>query len=284
MFRIGEFSKIAQVSGRLLRYYDEIDLLKPVRVDDESGYRYYSATQLPRLNRILALKELGLSLDEIARLLNEDISIDEIHGMFLMKQAEVANTLREEVARLKTIETRLQHIEQEGALRDYDVLVKSIPETPFLSVREECPSIDEGRMLLFEIMQALPAKVGRSRLGPVAAVSYSEDFRMEDIDVALGFLLNEHVEETVELSGGEIMTTITLPSVQVATAVRVGTIEVSHLSYGAIGEWIETHNYRIAGPVREVFIEPPQPGHLEETVTEIQVPIEKIATEPALLP
>ena len=65
MFRIGEFSQIARVSGRLLRYYDSIGLLRPVRIDPATGYRYYSADQLPRLNSILALKELGLSLDQV---------------------------------------------------------------------------------------------------------------------------------------------------------------------------------------------------------------------------
>ena len=60
MFRIGEFSQIARVSGRLLRYYDSIGLLRPVRTDPQTGYRYYSAAQLGELNRILALKELGL--------------------------------------------------------------------------------------------------------------------------------------------------------------------------------------------------------------------------------
>lgn len=64
MFRIGEFSKIAQVSGRLLRYYDKIDLLSPEHTDPQTGYRYYSAKQLPRLNQILALKDLGLSLEQ----------------------------------------------------------------------------------------------------------------------------------------------------------------------------------------------------------------------------
>ena len=64
MFRIGEFSRIAQVSGRLLRYYDEIGLLSPEFTDPQTGYRYYSAHQLPRLNRILVLKELGLSLEQ----------------------------------------------------------------------------------------------------------------------------------------------------------------------------------------------------------------------------
>lgn len=87
MFRIGEFSKIAQVSGRLLRYYDEIGLLSPEFTDPQTGYRYYSARQLPRLNRILVLKELGLSLEQIARLLDRDTSADEIRGMLTLRKA-----------------------------------------------------------------------------------------------------------------------------------------------------------------------------------------------------
>ena len=86
MFRIGEFSKIAQVSGRQLRHYDRLGLLTPEYTDPSSGYRYYTAQQLPRLNKILALKELGLSLSQIDRLLNEAISAEEIRGMLTMKK------------------------------------------------------------------------------------------------------------------------------------------------------------------------------------------------------
>ncbi|QDZ00755.1 MerR family transcriptional regulator [Nitratireductor mangrovi] len=67
MFRIGEFAQIAQVSGRQLRYYDQLGLLHPEHVDRATGYRYYSVRQLPRLNAILALKELGLTLEQIGR-------------------------------------------------------------------------------------------------------------------------------------------------------------------------------------------------------------------------
>src|SRR5574341_1636017 len=95
MFRIGEFSKIAQVSGRLLRCYDQVGLFKPGQIDPVTGYRYYSARQLPELNRILALKELGLTLDQISRLLAGRISTDEIRGMLVMKKAEMEQTLRQ---------------------------------------------------------------------------------------------------------------------------------------------------------------------------------------------
>lgn len=63
MIRIGLFSKLSQVPVKTLRYYNEIGLLEPAEIDSFTGYRYYSVTQLPRLNRILALKDLGLSLN-----------------------------------------------------------------------------------------------------------------------------------------------------------------------------------------------------------------------------
>src|SRR5215813_6701695 len=110
MFTVGEFSQLAQVSKRLLRYYDEIGLLKPVRIDKFTGYRYYSAEQLPPLNRILALKELGLSLDQIRRMLSDKVSADEIQGMLLLKKAEAEQQLQEEQQRIRSIESRLHFI------------------------------------------------------------------------------------------------------------------------------------------------------------------------------
>ena len=74
MFRIGEFSRIARVSMRLLRYYEELGLLRPDHTDRSNGYRYYSAAQLPQLNRILVLKELGFPLEDIGRVLSEGVS------------------------------------------------------------------------------------------------------------------------------------------------------------------------------------------------------------------
>src|SRR6516225_2091352 len=108
MFRTGEFSHLARVSKRLLQFYDEIGLLKPTHIDLRTGYRYYSARQLPRLNRILALKELGFSLDQITQMLQAEISDEAIEGMLLLKRAEVEHTVVEELQRLRGIEARLQ--------------------------------------------------------------------------------------------------------------------------------------------------------------------------------
>jgi DNA-binding transcriptional MerR regulator len=108
VFRIGEFSQLARVSRRLLQYYDQQGLLTPAWVDPASGYRYYSARQLIRLNRILALKELGFSLDDIAQMLRADIADADIQALLLAKRAEVERTIQEDLQRLRQIEVRLQ--------------------------------------------------------------------------------------------------------------------------------------------------------------------------------
>jgi DNA-binding transcriptional MerR regulator len=114
MFKIGDFSKLSQVTVKTLRYYDELGLLKPVEVDRFTGYRYYSADQLPRLNRILALKDLGLSLEQIATLFaaRDKLTVEQMRGMLRLKQAEAQERVREEQDRLARVEARLRQIEE----------------------------------------------------------------------------------------------------------------------------------------------------------------------------
>ena len=95
MLKIGDFSKLSQVSIKALRLYDEMGLLKPISVDRSSGYRFYSASQLPRLNRIIALKDLGFSLEQITQLLNEEVSPEQIRGMLRLKQADLQQQIEE---------------------------------------------------------------------------------------------------------------------------------------------------------------------------------------------
>ena len=121
---------------KTLRYYDEIGLLQPAEVDPFTSYRYYSADQLPRLNRVLALKDLGLSLDQIARLLDEPLSPDQIRGMLRLKQVELQEQLEEEQARLARVEQRLRQIEQEETMSTQEVALKKIPARSVASVRD----------------------------------------------------------------------------------------------------------------------------------------------------
>ena len=272
MFSIGEFSRIARVTPRQLRHYEELGLFQPKHIDPETGYRFYSALQLPRLNRILALKELRLSLPQILHLLDEHISPEEIRGMLIMRKAQIEQTLRDELERVRSIEARLGQIEEHGELFD-DVVLKAMPARTFLSIRQVVPSKEEGFALMAEMQRVLPRFIGRSAIGQFALLFSSESFETENINVEMGFLLDGDAPETVLLSDGRAMIMRTLPAVEtMATLVCVG-IANHERCYGRLGTWMEHHHFQLAGPGWEVFIEPFQPAKGDEAVIEIQLPV-----------
>lgn len=278
MFRIGEFSRIARVSGRLLRYYDSIGLLSPQRIDPATGYRYYTAEQLTRLNRILALKDLGLSLEQVARMVDEKISTDEIRGMLMLKKAELERSLSEEAARLRHIESRLQQIDEQGSLRDYDVIVKSVPRQPYLSARRTYRGFDDAVATLRDVSRAVAARVAESIRGAIVVVAYS-DFDEEELDLEIGVCLKRETTRSIALPGRLELSVNELPAVEsLATLVRSGPNYQSHLAFGALGVWMEANGFQIAGPSREVFLELPfQAADREDAVVEIQFPVTKAA-------
>ncbi|PZD72199.1 Multidrug-efflux transporter 1 regulator [Acaryochloris thomasi RCC1774] len=278
MFRIGEFSKIAQVPASLLRYYDDIGLFKPMECDRNTSYRYYSVQQLTELNRILALKDLGLSLEQIKRLTEEEVSPDEIRGMLSLKKVQIEQTLQTEAARLRAVESRLQQIERQGQFQDDDVVLKSLPATPFLSLRRTYPDLAQTFAAISDVGQAVNKQVDAKSIGHFAAVIYGELYEEANWDLEFGFLLTQALDISVPLANGSSMDVRELPPVEMAvTAVRFGGPEKGHLSYSAIGTWAENHQYKLIGPGREVFIVPPKPGHESEMVVEIQFPVEALA-------
>lgn len=117
MFRIGMFAKLCGIAVSALRYYDEIDLLKPGYVDQITGYRYYTSDQLPRLNRILAFKEMGLPLDDIRRLLHEDIPTEQLQTMLRERQTELEGQIIALQDQARALAERLRQIEMEPFAR-----------------------------------------------------------------------------------------------------------------------------------------------------------------------
>ncbi len=278
MFRIGEFSRIARVSGRLLRYYDSIGLLSPRRIDPATGYRYYAADQLTRLNRILALKELGLSLEQVAGMVDDKISTDEIRGMLMLKKAQLERSLSEEAARLRHIESRLQQIDEEGALSNYDVVVKSAAAQPYLAIRRTFPTMDDAIAMVGDVARAVTARIPDSARDALVVVAYS-DFEEEDLDLEIGFALSRPTNRSVALPDRSELSLTELPGVDsLATVARRGPKHQSHLAFGALGLWMEANGYAMAGPSREVFLELPfQRPEQEDIVMEIQFPVTKAA-------
>ena len=278
MFRIGEFSKVAQVPASLLRYYDDIGLFTPIHSDRETGYRYYSVQQLAQLNRILALKDLGFSLDQVKHLIADEVSPEEIRGMLSLKKAQIEQTIQSEAARLRAVESRLQLLEHNGQFQDDDIVLKSLPAYPFLSLRRIIKDLAEGLALISDMGQVVPKHVKANSIGRFAILIHGELYEDHDFDVELGFFLNHPLDITVPLANGALMSVRELFPVETAvTAVRFGGPENGLRCYGAIGTWAEINQYKLIGPGREVFIVPPKPGHESEMVVEIQFPVEATA-------
>jgi DNA-binding transcriptional MerR regulator len=164
MIRIGDFSKLSRVSVKALRYYDEMGLLKPVAVDRFTGYRLYEYSQLSVLNRILALKELGFSLGEIGRLLDDGLTVEQMRGMLKLRETEARARVREETERLERVEAHLRQIEQENSMSKYDVVIKNVEAIKFASVRDVVPTPPEQGPL-WEELGGIWLSIASARVG-----------------------------------------------------------------------------------------------------------------------
>ena len=272
MIKIGDFARLSQVSVVTLRHYDEMNLLKPVKVDAFTGYRFYSADQLPRLNRILALKDLGFSLEQIKLMLADGLSLEQLRGMLMIQRIEVERRLSEEQECLSRIEARLRQIELEDKMPDYDVLVKTVPALLIASCRVTIPTNDQ-----------VPAY-----LAPAYAKVY--DYLREQGVKDNGLCLtlwhspadvyeNEDAEAMVAverpLPGTHDVKVYELPPTQVACVVHHGDFAEFTQGHAALLEWIPANGYQIVGPYREIYIKHDK-KNLLHTITEIQIPVEKV--------
>lgn len=134
LLRIGEFSQASQVSIKTLRYYDGLGLLRPVHIDSETNYRYYAVNQLVRVHRIMALKSMGLSLEQITILIDEDLTTEQIRGMLRLKQAEIRQQIDAAEQALALVEFRLRMIEAESKFPELDVVIRRLEPMNVLSI------------------------------------------------------------------------------------------------------------------------------------------------------
>lgn len=272
MFRIGDFSRLARVSCRLLRYYDELGLLHPASVERDTGYRYYSAAQLPRLNRILVLRELGFSLEEIGRILEQELSAAELRGMLLVRRSDVARAVAQASDQLRRIEARIAQIDAEGRLSADDVIMRSESARTILATRQVLPSFAAARALIGELMRWAET---RSGLAELVAIAHSPEFEADNIDVELGFVVKRPLKGEMRLPSGRVLALRELPAVErMATCVRVGLPEQAHLVTARIAGFVEAHGLRLAGASREVFLQPPRLERMADSVVEMQFPVE----------
>ncbi len=264
MLKIGEFSRLVGVPVKTLRYYDGIGLFKPDRVDSHTGYRFYSFEQLPRLNRLLALKDLGLSLNQVALLLEETLSADQLRGMLLLKQVELEDLARDIRERIARVEARLNLIEMEDNMPHYEVVIKTVEPVLVASKREAIPDYET--------------------IGPVMDRLYNEvvNYVVEHKGQFAGMGMtvwhdNLDAEATVPIKKpvpeNDRVKIRTLSGDQMACLVHRGSFDLMPRAYEAALRWIEANGYRITGPSREVYLQFKPDGNPKDYVTEIQFPV-----------
>jgi DNA-binding transcriptional MerR regulator len=292
MLKIGDFSRLARITIKTLRYYDELGLLKPIKIDSFTGYRYYSADQLPRLHRIIALKEMGLSLEEIARLLRDDVSISHILDLLHTKQEAQKQRLEDELERLKWVEDWISEVEKENKLPAYEIILKKIPPIQVVSVNTTLPNtfdIEPVWNKASSIMTEIVDHILRSNsqiVGPMTVVFPNDISREDNIECELAFPVSQEVPSKDEIQYKE------LPGYdQMVTTIHKGGVNSGAPANIALAKWLESNDYQIIGPHRNValidyrivgpdrniyFGETQSTSPPEEFVVEIQLPVAKV--------
>ena len=283
MLKIGEFAWLSQVTVETLRHYDRLDLLKPVRLDPFTGYRYYTLDQLPRLNRILALKDLGLSLQEIARMLDQQVKPDEIRSILESQQAELEQEVQEAQRRLARVEARLKQIDMEGKMPEHEVLLKPVPAQWIASRRDKISSWDQdvfGPTLtrMFDEVCEYLERMGIKHAGAGMALYHESQFvhigqKREDPDVEAALPIEQPTAES------DLVKVRQLPKTQVAYVVHHGSFAGLPPAKQAIFAWIEANGCRRAGAIREVYLyhDPDHRANEDSPrhITEVQFPVVK---------
>jgi len=273
MFKIGMFSQLTGVTIKTLRYYDRVGLLKPAEVDRFTGYRYYTAAQIDRLNRILAFKDLGLSLEEIRQVLCEDIAALEIRGMLRLKQAQLRQTIAEEQARLERVEARLRQIEREGNLPVHEVVVREVPAQHVLSYREVLATPKEIKPFFNRIGRVLKQR-DIEATGPWLALYHHGEYREHDLDIEAAIPIEPGAVTTLDLDDTRTMHPRTLPAATVASTLCKMTSQFDvYAANRDLCAWIEANPYTLLNaPCREVYAEAAKPD--EPIIFEVQLAVE----------
>src|SRR3954467_5987419 len=147
MFSIGDFAGLGRVSVRMLRHYDASGLLRPAHVDPHSGYRFYTAAQLRTLNRVVALKDLGFTLNQVQAILDDKVDVGELRGMLRLRRAELTAQVERDNVRLAQVDARLRMIESEGHMDTGDVVLKHIPAIRVVMLSATATSYDDPQSI-----------------------------------------------------------------------------------------------------------------------------------------
>ena len=284
MIKIGDFSKLAHVTVKTLHHYDQVGLLHPAHIDRYNGYRYYTLRQLPRLNRILALKDLGFSLDQVAQLVDENLSIAELRGMLRMKQLELAEKVKSEQARLAQVEMRLRQLEREQAALGAEIAIMGIGPQVVLSARAVAAREEAITPARESLQKLLLGRLQQARIKPTGPwfallddLSYAESDR--EVEMAVPFKPRPS-QRAGDWEGSPITLRELAAVDRMATVIHEGEYTDIRQAYTDLYAWTQSNAFKIAGPCREVYL--PETGlsttndlQIHTRLVEVQCPVER---------
>lgn len=269
MFSIGDFARHGRVSVRMLRHYDAIGLLRPARVDQASGYRFYRADQLAVLNRIIALKDLGFTLEQVRSILSEQVGTEQLRGMLTLRRAQLAAEMAAHSVRLAQVEARLLTIESEGRMPANDIVLKPIPAIRVAELTALAASFtpDDITPVIQPLCRELGERMATAGLVPSGHLTcYYEKVAEDKVIVHAAVPISAVTGDTNGLTIAD------LPGAETAaTTVHRGSMDVVLPAWQAIARWTESNGYHSSGFPRELYLEV---GEDTSTwVTELQEPV-----------
>lgn len=269
MFKIGDFSRLATISIRMLRHYDKLGLLKPQAVDNFSGYRYYSAQQINTANKIQKLKEMGFSLMVIKELLESGANMSTLKDYFLVREAELRREQEKLAKQNLMLENAVKIIKEDMTKMNYHVLLKEIPERYVASTRHHIDAYsNEG-----QLWQVLFAEINQQKVKLAVepfslAIFHDPEYKESNVDVEIQVAITGHYQDT------ELVKFKQVPKIQIASAIVNGSYEQMNKVMETIGQWIEDNQYQINGPMFNIYhVSPAQDPNPDNWVTEVCIPV-----------
>ena len=270
MLKIGDFSKLSRVSVRMLRHYDEMGLLKPAQIDRFTDYRYYREDQLPIVCRITALKDMGFSLADIVKILEEYNDREQMERYFAIRQQELEALLRDTMHKLTLLDTARKRLRKEENM-SYNVTIKTIPQRYAATVHMTIPRYDcEG--MIWSVMMQETAGMRLTEADPcLCAVTFLDgEYKETDVEMLAWKTVKGAYPDT------EHVKFRTLPEVTVASCTFKGSYAQISDVYATIGAWLQENGYESDGPMFNIYhVSPHETQNPEEFVTEACYPVKK---------
>lgn len=276
MFKIGAFSRLVHVSARMLRYYEKCGLVYPVKIDKISGNRYYSAAQIPLLQRITSLRDMGFTVTEIGDILDNYGDKAFVESMIAQKSIETKEQLFELQVKLERMESMNCSISEDTYANSVEITAKPVPSYPVISLRKTLPDYSYQNSLWEELFAYIEKNSLYSMLTyQLLCIYHCQEYVEKNVDIEVCAI----VKGPIETSDGFLFKeTEALPLA--ATGVFKGFYSEMALWEGTVAQWVDENDYEVIGPEQfyciEHFLNCEDTNHYQ---TEIQLPIRKVKGE-----